>query len=164
MDRADITLRPMRPGEFDRFLERSRREFVEEVVANGAASPAAALAKADRTYAELLPDGLESPDQHLFTIVDGDEVLGELWIGLRGEEGDREAFGYDFWVRPELRDAGIGRRAMSAAADEARRLGAVRLALNVFGDNARARHLYESFGFRVTNCNMAMPLGAPADD
>ncbi|MCW2925246.1 MAG: family N-acetyltransferase [Thermoleophilia bacterium] len=159
MHTTDVHLRPMRPDEFDRFHERSRREYIDEIAANGAGGRAAAEAKADRDLAELLPDGLASPDQHVYAIVAGDgDQVGELWLGLRGPEGDREAFGYDFWVRPELRGGGIGRRAMAAAAEEARRLGAVRLALNVFGDNARARHLYESFGFRVTSTNMAMRL------
>jgi ribosomal protein S18 acetylase RimI-like enzyme len=147
----------MEPAEYPTFLERSKREYVEEVAANTGMSEQSAQAKADGQYEELLPDGLATPDQHLFVIVDGDdEVVGELWIGLRDE--GREAFGYDFWVRPELRDQGIGRRTMELGAEAARELGAERLALNVFGDNERAVHLYRSFGFEVTNMNMAKRL------
>jgi len=72
----------------------------------------------------------------------------------------RQAEGHHFLgiVRPELRDGGIGRRAIQLAQAYARAHGANRLALNVFGDNARARHLYESYGFTVTSTNMVLHL------
>jgi ribosomal protein S18 acetylase RimI-like enzyme len=154
-----LRLRPMVKADYPAFIERSMREYAEEIAANADIPLEAARTKSVQTFEELLPDGLESADQHLFVIVDGlGERVGELWLGIREPLGVREAFGYDFWVLPELRDQGIGRRAMQLGAQAARELGATRLALNVFGDNERATHLYRSFGFRVTNVNMAMSL------
>jgi ribosomal protein S18 acetylase RimI-like enzyme len=159
MDLDALQLRPMRSDDYPAFLERSKREYAEEIADNTGISPEQARAKSERTYEELLPDGLATPDQHLYVIVDGaGERVGELWLGIRDPLGVREAFGYDFWVLPELRDQGIGRRTMQLGVEAARELGATRLALNVFGDNERAMHLYRSFGFRVTNMNMAMSL------
>lgn len=150
--------------EYDRFLERSKREYAEELAENFGVPFEAGREKAAQVYDELLPDGLATPDQHLFVIETGDgERVGELWLGMRDAPGGREAFGYDFWVRPELRDQGIGRRAMELGAEQARELRAMRLALNVFADNERAMHLYRSFGFRPTNINMVLELDPVAD-
>jgi ribosomal protein S18 acetylase RimI-like enzyme len=52
-------------------------------------------------------------------------------------------------VFPDQRGTGLGRRLMSAAADEARARGARRLTLHVLGRNDRARALYSSLGFVV---------------
>jgi ribosomal protein S18 acetylase RimI-like enzyme len=156
---AALALRPLTADEYATFRERSHREYVEEIAANFGVSQEAAEERSSTQLDGLLPDGRDTADNHFLAIVDADDqLLGEIWLALTERLGGIEAFGFDFWVRPELRDAGIGRRAMQLAAAYAREQGAVRLALNVFGDNARARHLYESFGFRVTNTNMAMQL------
>lgn len=159
LDLDRLHLRPMGAGDYPAFHDRSKREYAEELAANLGISAEAARAKADTSFADLLPDGLATADQHLFVIETADgQRVGELWLGLKEQPFGIEAFGYDFWVLPELRDRGIGRRAMQLGAEAARELGAARLALNVFGDNERAMHLYRSFGFRVTNVNMAMDL------
>lgn len=161
MDTAheQLRLRPLSPDEYPAFLERSRREFAEEIAESMRVPAEAAWAKSEADFAQLLPDGLDTPGAHIYAIVDAEGgKVGELWLGLSDKAGLVEAFGYDFWVLPELRDRGIGRRAMELGAEEARRLGAARLALNVFADNERARHLYESFGFRPTSMNMALDL------
>jgi GNAT superfamily N-acetyltransferase len=55
---------------------------------------------------------------------------------------------HDLSVLPEHRGAGIGRRLLEAVAAKARALGCCKLTLEVQENNARARRLYESFGFR----------------
>ncbi|MCW2959840.1 MAG: family N-acetyltransferase [Thermoleophilia bacterium] len=158
-DISGMSLRACTPTEYPAFEARSRQEYAEEIHRNGVGTLEAARAKADADLARLLPDGIDSVDQHILTVVDGNgDQVGSIWIGMKDGVDGPEAFGYDFWIRPELRDAGLGRRAMELAADHARTLGAVRLGLNVFGDNERALHLYRSFGFQVTSVNMAMQL------
>lgn len=158
-DPADITLRPMTVEEYDAFYARSTGEYATEIAENFGVAIEAATERATTQMASLLPEGHATEHQGFLAIVGADDVaLGHVWIGLSDKLGVREAFGYDFWIRPELRDAGIGRRAMELARVWAREHGAARLALNVFGDNARARHLYESFGFRVGSTNMYLPL------
>jgi len=159
MNLDGLHLRAISESEYARFFERSHREYAEEIARNARVSMEQALDKSTNDFAKLLPDGRATVDQHIFVIVDdADEVIGELWLGLSEKIDGREAFGFDFWVEPTLRDQGIGRRAMELAAAQARQLGANRLALSVFGGNPRARYLYESFGFTTTSTNMAMPL------
>jgi ribosomal protein S18 acetylase RimI-like enzyme len=159
IDTQQLQLRPCTEAEYTAFDARCRAEYSEEIARNMGVSAARAQAKSDADFAKLLPDGQRTADHEVLAIVDAaGELLGNLWMGYSDKLDGREAFGYDFWVRPELRGAGIGRRAMELAAEHAREQGAVRLALNVFGDNERAQHLYRSFGFEVTNVNMAMRL------
>jgi RimJ/RimL family protein N-acetyltransferase len=50
---------------------------------------------------------------------------------------------------PAYRGAGLGRRLLVTALAQARGRGIERVELQVFSDNVRARHLYESLGFIV---------------
>ena len=51
------------------------------------------------------------------------------------------------FVDPAARQQGVGRRLMEAAADEARRRGAVSLVLSTAKTNHPAQRLYESLGW-----------------
>lgn len=53
-------------------------------------------------------------------------------------------------LREGYRDVGIGTELMREAEAQARGLGVELLTLEVFASNARARHVYEKVGFRVT--------------
>lgn len=73
---------------------------------------------------------------------------------------------HDYFVRPGLRGAGIGRQLMAAIEARARELGCCKLTLEVQENNHRARRLYEAAGFAQMlyvpeaggSLNMAKPL------
>lgn len=54
---------------------------------------------------------------------------------------------HDLAVLPDWRGRGVGRALLTGAEERARREGCCKLTLEVQDDNARARGLYESFGF-----------------
>jgi len=54
-----------------------------------------------------------------------------------------------FYVDPEHRRGGIGRRLLAAALDAARHSGACSMLVNVFADNTVGRAFYEREGFRL---------------
>jgi ribosomal protein S18 acetylase RimI-like enzyme len=54
---------------------------------------------------------------------------------------------YDLFVDPAARQHGVGRQLMRAAAEEARRRGAVSLVLSTARTNSSAQRLYESLGW-----------------
>ena len=99
---------------------------------------------------DLLPDGVDTSGQHLWTAYDGQTrdqtVVGILWIAVE----DRAAFIYDIEVREEQRRRGYGREVLDAGAVAAVELGARTLGLNVFGHNEGALALYERAGYDTT--------------
>jgi len=82
--------------------------------------------------------------------------LGRMNGAPAGEDG--AAFAQNVCVRPAWRGRGVGRALMEQALDVSRQLGAAQCFVQVDGDNAAARRLYESVGFRP---RAAAPGGDP---
>lgn len=154
-----VTLRAPRPDEFATWKAAAFKEYVEEIVNSGTMSRQAAEEKANREDAELLPDGWATPGQLIFRLdVDGQPV-GWLWLALQSPRAeDGVGFIYDITVDEAVQGQGYGRAAMQLAEAEARRHGLHALTLNVFGQNAIARGLYSSLGYRETSVQMRKEL------
>jgi len=90
------------------------------------------------------------PQDVLVAVVDG-EVAGyaKLVKPMPYPSGEHVIRINGLAVAPEYQRRGAGRALLAAAVDEARRRGARKLTLGVFGSNDGARRLYESFGFVV---------------
>lgn len=113
---------------------------------------------ARKAFASLLPGGGSvGPDQHLFSLWDGDKSLGYAWMSLRGER-KQAAYVLDFYLHPEMRGQGLGAAAFVAIENRARQLGAETIFLSVFRQNTIAKHLYEKLGFKIVSYMMAKPL------
>lgn len=67
----------------------------------------------------------------------------------------RTVFIYDFHIFSSFQGAGLGKQALRAFEDNLREQGFKEIRLRVAGDNARARHIYETSGFGVTGINMS---------
>jgi hypothetical protein len=65
-----VNLVPMTQAEFEAYREPAIRAYARDHVQAGNWSPEEALHRADSSYRELLPDGVATPDQYLFTIRD----------------------------------------------------------------------------------------------
>jgi len=76
--------------------------------------------------------------------------LGYLLLGEGGGFLTPEPHGFifDVWVAPEHRGKGIGKYLVQWAADWAKGKGFRKIKLEVSEGNVRARHVYESLGFR----------------
>jgi ribosomal protein S18 acetylase RimI-like enzyme len=158
--RRRVTLDPMTEAEFGPFAEDSIQGYAQQKITSGewTAEEAVELSRAD--HERLLPDGLKTPNQHLFTVHDAGsgEAVATLWLALRTKGGRIEGYVYDIEVREERRGDGYGRATMLAAIEKARELGAETVGLHVFGHNAPARALYQSLGFVETNVSMSFEL------
>jgi ribosomal protein S18 acetylase RimI-like enzyme len=95
-------------------------------------------------------DERTSPDDVLVAVEDG-EVAGYVRLGRasRFSSSDHVVTVSGIAVGTARQRRGVGRALIDGAAAEARRRGARRLTLRVFGPNAGARRLYESAGFVV---------------
>lgn len=150
----------MTPEEYAPYREAAVRDFAQEKIRSGdwAEYEAPALAAAD--HDALLPFGVETPDQHLFTVQDADsgEQVAIFWLALRPLAGRVEGFVYDIEVIEKYRGQGYGRATMLAGIEKARELRADTVGLHVFGHNATAYGLYKSLGFSETHINMSLEL------
>ena len=156
-----LELRPLREDELADYLARGNVSYARDMVEQAGIPEHAARAKADRDWANLLPDGLESPGQHLFALEDTatGERVGDLWFAERDSDfGDQAAFIYSIEIFEQFRGRGYGRQAMLALEDEARARGLARIVLNVFGGNDVARGLYRSVGYTETAVFMSKEL------
>jgi ribosomal protein S18 acetylase RimI-like enzyme len=108
----------------------------------------------------LLPQGIHTEGNHLYTIIDGrtSEKVGYLWARVYDQSGAKLGFVLDLEIDERHRRKGYARAAMLALEEEAESWGVVRLGLHVFAHNVAARRLYESLGYLITGRNMAKEL------
>lgn len=149
-------LHPLPAGDFVAWLDGAVARLADYLQASGRATPEQALTQAQRSHADLLPQGLQTPGHHLFEIrAAGGHAVGHLW--LHAGPGGR-AHLYDLFIEPPHRRQGHARRALQALLDQAAGLGAERLGLNVLTANEAARTLYEQLGFQVHSLQMSLSL------
>ncbi len=87
------------------------------------------------------------------------ELLGYLILGESGfMTPEPQGFIYDVWVTPNRRGTGVGKFLVQWASDWARQRGYRKVKLEVSETNARARHVYESLGFRAERRYMGKQL------
>ena len=153
-----VSLRKMTDDEFAAFLDNDIAVYAAEKVRAGNWSPEESLEKSRLDYARLLPQGLHSAHQHLFTIEADGEPVGRLWFSTDPAAGAGTGFIYDLFVEERFRRQGTASQAMRLIEREARRLGLTKLALHVFAFNTAARDLYRKLGYQVTNLNMAKSI------
>lgn len=155
-----VKLVPMAEEEFGPYLRAAIRDFAKQRMISGEWGEWEAVALSEVDHARLLPDGLKTPDQYLYTARDAEsgEPRATIWLMLRPKAGRTEGFIYDIEVREQFRGQGYGRATMLAGIEKARELGADIVGLHVFGHNAPARALYRSLGFVETNISMSLEL------
>lgn len=153
-------LRPMTQAAFEAFLARSVPDYASDKVRAGTWRAEDALQLSQKSHAQLLPQGLATPDNHLFTIVHGGVDAGNLWLAVQGA-GDRAlGFVYDLFVAEAFRRRGVATAAMRLLEGEAAHLGLESISLHVFGFNDAARELYAKIGYVVTDIDMSKSLRA----
>lgn len=153
----------MTEAEFRAYREEAVRTYAEEKVAAGNWSADEALLRSEREFSSLLPEGVASRNQHLFTVRDAAETVGLIWFAV-DEAKPTAAFIYDFSVNEAHRGKGYGKGALQALEDRARALGVTSISLHVFGHNRVARALYEKLGYETTNINMTKKLKSVSNE
>lgn len=91
-----VQLVAMEQKDFEPYLERDIKEYAEEHVRNGNWKKEEALERSRKEHEQLLPDGLQSKDQYLYSIFDDTsrQKLGVLWVNITSNQ----AFIYDFRI------------------------------------------------------------------
>ncbi len=165
MSNVRVRLVPMTEARYLAWVEETISGFAAQQVDSGAMPPTTARAYAEREFDRLLPGGLATADQHVWTALDdtpaAETEVGYLSLGVRERAGMREGYVYDVAVLPQVRGRGYGRAIMRAGEERAVALGLSALRLNVFGHNAAARGLYEGLGYATVATLMHKDLTGP---
>ena len=154
-------LAPLTPAEFGDYKATSIPMYAREKVSAGEWAEADALRLARDGFDSLLPNGLGTPETHLFGLREAADgpLLGVLWFAIRQRASDRIAYLYEIVIDPPFQRRGHASRAFRALEDKIRDMGLSGIALHVFGHNTGARALYESLGYQATNITMFKPVG-----
>ncbi len=141
-----LRLERMSDADVRAFVPAQTEEYARGIEEHGGWSREDARAKAERDMAQSFPGGRAPAGNHLFHLVEDatGERVGVLWY----REDMRGVWLYQILVEESRRGQGLGREAMALLEKEARRLGAPRIELNVFGGNEVARGLYRALGYR----------------
>ena len=141
---------------FQAFGDEAIPAHATEKIASGEWAASDALALSKKSFDELLPQGLATPDNHLFSIVDeiNAAIVGMVWIAVRTRGDKRIAYLYEIKIHPKHQRKGHAGRTLVALEEKVFALGLSGLALHVFGHNAAARALYVKHGYLPTNINM----------
>jgi RimJ/RimL family protein N-acetyltransferase len=142
------------------FLQEAVPRYAQGQVDAGNWSADEAVDKAQRQYEDLLPQGLATENQYIYTVLDDKSgtKVGVIWFMDTQHRGARLAYVCEFLIYAPYRRQGYGTQAMYAAEEAARALGIDRIALHVFGHNHPARALYGKVGYEETNVQMAKDL------
>jgi ribosomal protein S18 acetylase RimI-like enzyme len=145
----------MSDSEYTAWLEQSLKDYAADKVAAGQWSESESLVLSRKENDELLPQGLQTPDNHFFTITNvRSESVGMLWCAVKKKFNAPVAFVFDVAVWPEHRRQGHASRAFLALEEEVRSRGLSGIALHVFGHNTTAQALYVKLGYHPTNISL----------
>ena len=155
-----IELTPMTQPEYEEWAVSSVSDYAKEKKRAQLLTDEEAQRVALESFARLLPLGLQTENQFIFSIFEASFTtrIGSLWFGVLGSISDRKAFLYDIFLTPEFQNRGYGKEAMALLEIEVRKRGLKSIGLHVFGHNTRALTLYLNLGYGVTDVNLTKVL------
>ena len=155
-----VTLIPIEQDDFEAFLEHEIVEYAHDKVKSGNWLAEESLEKSRAEFMSLLPDGPQTKDQFVFTILDEQThyKLGVLWVQVKMDELRRRAFICDFVIEPQFRGQGFGKQALQALDKKLGEMRVESVSLHVFAHNTAAIALYEKMGYSVTNLYMGKKI------
>jgi ribosomal protein S18 acetylase RimI-like enzyme len=148
----------MTQTELEVFLERTIPEYAEDKVRAGHWAESEALERSRKEFADDLPQGLQTKNNYLYTLYDGSDAVGMIWMRANVDRPTNDGFILELYVEESQRGKGYGKQAMLLIEEKARELGLKSIGLHVFGSNKVARNLYEAVGYEVTSVNMSKTL------
>jgi GNAT superfamily N-acetyltransferase len=155
-----IHLARMNDESFEAYLKRAIPSYASGKKQAEGLNDADALSLANKSYKNLLPLGKDTPDHHLFEVIENSTSVqvGILWFGIMVAGNARSAYVYDLLIFDDYQGKGYGKQTMRLAEEEARKLGIHRVGLHVFAFNERARGLYTQLGYEITGYHMRKVL------
>ena len=157
-----IDLVPMSEASFAAYLPAAIERHAEANIKAGRWTVESAPELARRTFDTLLPNGLASPDKHLFDIVAATSAstVGSLFANFVRTPNTCVCGILDLYILAEHRRQGFASEALTRLEAVARAFGAQSIDLHVFAWNAAAEAVYHGLGYATTGHIMVKPLVA----
>ncbi len=149
-----MKLAKMTKKNFDKYLDIAIPEYANDKVAAGTWKKSEAINLAKDSYAKLLPNGVDTPDNFLFSITINSELIGMIWV----KNIDKKLFIYDFMINEEHRGQGHGKNSLSLLEIWASEHGIKEIGLHVFAHNKSAYALYKKMGYVETDITMVRKI------
>jgi ribosomal protein S18 acetylase RimI-like enzyme len=155
-----LHLSPMNQAEFEPYCEDSIASYAEENVKADVWDAVSALSNARKSFQDLLPSGLRTPDNFLYNIIESTagERVGNVWIKILRNPIESTAYIFDLQISPAFRNRGYGREALFALERLAIDQGIASIGLHVFAHNEIAQRLYRAAGYEVSGYRMQKRL------
>ena len=155
-----LELRNMTSDEFSTYMKSSVEKYAEEKQKGEGLTSEDAIKMARDSYQRLLPQGLETPGQFLYTVfeINSNSQVGILWMAKKMNGVKPYTFIYDIELDAENRGKGLGKELMQLVEKETLHLGCASIGLHVYGHNTAAVALYEKSGFETTSRMMKKDL------
>jgi ribosomal protein S18 acetylase RimI-like enzyme len=146
---------PMIAAEFEAFIAEATSGYAADQVRAAQWTADEALALSRQSFDALLPQGLATPGNWLYSLVDDDQsVVGVLWVAEQLRAGRPIAYVYNLRISPAHQRHGHASRALLALEAQLPAMGLSGIALHVFGHNAPATALYAKLGFEPTSIHL----------
>ncbi|MGE5252140.1 MAG: GNAT family N-acetyltransferase [Bacteroidota bacterium] len=148
-----VRLVPIEQEDFDVFMERDIAGYAAAKVRSGTWLQEEALERSRQEHALLLPQGRQTPNHFIYSILDEDarRKIGILWVHVPPDRLQHEAFIYDIEIDEAFRGKGYGRQALLALDELLIGMGVEHVDLHVFAYNTTAFELYKKAGYEVTD-------------
>lgn len=156
LTRPDLYLQPMPHSAFGEFRQRSIEGYADDLHRHDGAPASSHLHAAARSFDSLLPQGMDTPGQHMLHIRLPmlRSPVGVLWY----ECETHEAFINELEIAPQHRRQGHARAALKLLQAQLRAQGVTRLELSVFAHNRTARAFYRTLGFSLSSLTLGKAL------
>ena len=114
-------------------------------------SEEAAIKETVKEISEMLPNGLNTQDNYLMSIIETEsgEMVGFIWTLHEITAGRKQSFICDFAVWESKQQKGYGKRALDLTEQKAVEAGCQECVLFVNDHNHRAIKLYDKCGYEV---------------
>ncbi|NCP86981.1 MAG: hypothetical protein CO094_01995 [Anaerolineae bacterium CG_4_9_14_3_um_filter_57_17] len=154
-----IHFSPMTDQDFAAFLRKSIPEYAYDQMRAGNWASNEAMQRAQKEFQQMLPNGPQTPGQHLLVILDdNDSKVGMCWYFVDENRARKTTFLIDLFFLPEGRHKNYEAESFALLEEMARKDGVKRIELQVFTHKAEEIAMYRQNGFGETSIFFAKDL------
>jgi RimJ/RimL family protein N-acetyltransferase len=149
----------MSDADFAAYLRKAIPEYAYDQLRAGNWTADEAVGRARAEFQQMLPNGPQTPNQHLYTILDAQgHKAGMFWYFVNADRPRKTAFLIDFFIFPESRQKGYEAEALTLFEADARQFEVERVELQVFSHKPEQLALYREAGYGETSVFFAKEL------